>query len=108
MSAFILAKSEISKYYKAKGFTLYLADCIDFLAKFDKASVAMIFADPPYNINLVKKTLIIISQYDILSPSGLLIIEHSARESVPEVEGDLSLYKQKTYKKISVSIYRKK
>jgi len=52
----------------------------------------LIFADPPYNIGLAKKTLIMINQYDILSPSGLLIIEHSRHESLPESDGKLSFF----------------
>src|SRR4030042_2381816 len=35
-------------YFKDKNFTLYNANCIDFLAKLPENSVDMIFADPPY------------------------------------------------------------
>lgn len=35
-------------YFKDKNFTLYNANCIDFLTDLDENSVDMIFADPPY------------------------------------------------------------
>ncbi len=68
----------------------------------------LIFADPPYAKGLAKKALIMINQYDILSPSGTLIIEHDSGESLPEKEGKLSLFKQKTYKNVNISYFRVK
>ena len=65
----------------------------------------LIFADPPYDMGLAKKVLIMVNQYDILSSSGLLIIEHSKHESLPELEGKLSFFKQKTYKNINISYF---
>jgi len=65
----------------------------------------LIFSDPPYNKGLAKKTLIMINHYDILRPTGLLIIEHHKDEHICEVEKKLSLLKQKSYKDISISIF---
>ncbi|MFC1548593.1 16S rRNA (guanine(966)-N(2))-methyltransferase RsmD [Candidatus Omnitrophota bacterium] len=74
----------------------------------NKEKFDLIFSDPPYNRGLVKKTLIIINHYDILNPSGMLVIEHHTAEGVPEAEGDVSIFKQKTYKDIAISIFHKK
>ena len=41
-----------------------------------------IFADPPYNKNLVNTTIALISQYDLLAPEGLLLMEHSKDEEI--------------------------
>jgi 16S rRNA (guanine966-N2)-methyltransferase len=68
----------------------------------------LIFADPPYNYNINKKLLIMIYQYDILDPTGALVIEHSTREKLPNEEGDVSIYKQKTYGNTSISVFMKK
>jgi 16S rRNA (guanine966-N2)-methyltransferase len=68
----------------------------------------LIFSDPPYNKGMGKKTLIMVSHYDILKPAGLLIIEHHRSESIPEVEGNVSIFKQKTYGDISISVFLKK
>ncbi|MGB2600502.1 MAG: 16S rRNA (guanine(966)-N(2))-methyltransferase RsmD [Candidatus Omnitrophota bacterium] len=74
----------------------------------DKEGFDLIFSDPPYNMGMAKKTLIMINHYDILNPSGLLIIEHHRREEISDLSGNVSLCKQKTYKDISISVFRKK
>ncbi len=67
----------------------------------------LIFADPPYKHGLVRKTLNMINHYDILSATGICMIEHSAEETVPERTGDIILCKQKSYKNIQISYLRK-
>ena len=72
------------------------------------AGFDIIFVDPPYNRGLVKKTLIMINHYDILNHSGLVIIEHHKSKNIPEYEGNVSIYKQKTYGDTIISVYLKK
>ncbi len=72
-----------------------------------KQGFDIIFVDPPYNMGLAKKSLILINQYDILNPSGLLILEHHVDEKIFELAENITILKQKTYKNISVSIFRK-
>ncbi|MGB2631032.1 MAG: 16S rRNA (guanine(966)-N(2))-methyltransferase RsmD [Candidatus Omnitrophota bacterium] len=76
--------------------------------KEDKERFDLVFADPPYSKDMAKKTLIKINHYDILIHSGLLIIEHNIQEQLPDLEGDVSILKRKTYGNISISIYSKK
>ena len=54
-----------------------------------------------------KKTLIMINQYDILNPTGILIIEHYIDENIPDSVGNVSLLKQKTYGNTTISIFIK-
>lgn len=68
----------------------------------------VIFSDPPYNSNISKNILIMINQYDILLPSGLLVLEHLGAEELPDESGRLCLLKEKTYADITISIYRKR
>jgi 16S rRNA (guanine966-N2)-methyltransferase len=68
----------------------------------------VVFADPPYNTGLAKKALIMTNRYDILNPSGLLIIEHNTEESPGIGAGGVNLFKQKTYKDITVSYFRRR
>ncbi|MDD4013705.1 MAG: 16S rRNA (guanine(966)-N(2))-methyltransferase RsmD, partial [Candidatus Omnitrophica bacterium] len=67
----------------------------------------IVFADPPYSRGLAKNLLITVSHYDILSNSGLLVIEHHRQESLPDEEGVFILLKRKSYSDISVSFYKK-
>lgn len=38
-------------YYQREGFSLYLADCLEFMLSIPSNSIDMIFADPPYNLS---------------------------------------------------------
>ena len=62
----------------------------------------LIFADPPYNKNLVNRTITIIKENDLLSEEGVLIVEHSKNEPIME---DFAKYvfKVKTTATITVS-----
>lgn len=74
----------------------------------EEGTFDLIFSDPPYNTDMGKKTLIMINHYDILKPTGLLIIEHHKDEGIPKVEGNISICKQKTYGDISISVFLRK
>ena len=68
----------------------------------------LVFADPPYNTGMAKKALIMTERYDILNPSGLLIIEHNTEESPGTGAGTVTLFRQKTYKDTTVSYFRRR
>lgn len=67
----------------------------------------LVFADPPYSLRLGRKTLNMACQYDILFPSGVMVLEHSSEECLPEHLEGINLFKQKTYKDIVVSFYKR-
>lgn len=80
-------------------------ECIDYLAG-EKLKFDIIFLDPPYGKGLARKSLLRISDYDILV--GILVIEHHKKEELPEDKGSLILFKQKRYGDTVVSFYRDK
>lgn len=43
-----------------------------------------IFADPPYNKNLVNNTIALLCRYDLLAPGGLVLMEYSHNERIME------------------------
>jgi len=67
----------------------------------------VIFLDPPYYQELAKKTLKMLVTYDILSPNGFIVIQHFRKDNLPEVVGDLVLFKQKRYGDTVLSFYKK-
>ena len=78
-----------------------------------KTGFDIIFSDPPYRQFLAKNCLLRISACDILSRSGILVIEHHKKEELPRQacltgrqEGSLMLFKQKSYSDTVVSFYR--
>ncbi|MTI69952.1 MAG: 16S rRNA (guanine(966)-N(2))-methyltransferase RsmD [Firmicutes bacterium] len=67
----------------------------------------IIFLDPPYNKNLVKPTIEEISENNILSKEGYIIIEHESSLNLPEKISDLVNFDTRKYKDTSISFYRR-
>ncbi len=49
-----------------------------------KYKIDVIFADPPYNRNLVRTTLNLLNKYQIFKEDGVVVIQHSIKESFTE------------------------
>ncbi len=73
-----------------------------------KEKFDLIFMDPPYFRDLVKKTLINLDQYDILNHSGLIICEHHKKEGLPEEIASFKRLKTNQYGDTALSIYKTK
>ena len=68
------------------------------LAKLEGQKFHYIFADPPYNKNLVNDTIFLIFKYNLLASDGMIMMEHSRQE--PIVEDPLyRVIREKTYGK---------
>lgn len=70
-------------------------------------SFDFIFLDPPYDRELVGATLKTIAQCDLLSATGRVVVEHSAREAVRSHYGDLVLNDQRRYGDTQLSFFKK-
>ena len=57
---------------------------------------------------LSKKTLQILSDYDILAAKGLIVVEHFKRDQLPETVGKLVLWRISKYGDTLLSFYQKK
>ena len=68
----------------------------------------MIIADPPYGVDNARKLLIKLDTYDIINQPFLIVIEHSEKDNIPQIEGNIILLKQYNYGETILSIYRKK
>jgi len=67
----------------------------------------IIFLDPPYCKDLAKKTLQTLAAYDILTPYGLVVIQHFKKDDLPDKLGVFTLFKQKRYGDTLLSFYKK-
>ena len=69
----------------------------------------LVFVDPPYDGDLVKKTLSAISRYAIVSETGWVVAEHAKRDPLPpEFEGParhLKLQRLETYGDTALALY---
>lgn len=130
----LLAIKQNIESFKLKACSLYpkeAQEAIESLYK-DGRKFDVIFMDPPYQPeysypkkhlcgipkkyrsmryvqekDLVKKTLQTLSRYDILSPNGFIVAQHFKKENLPEVAGDLRLFRQSKYGDTTLSFYRK-
>jgi 16S rRNA (guanine(966)-N(2))-methyltransferase RsmD len=67
----------------------------------------IVFLDPPYGQRLVDKTLKVVGQGRLLRESGVVIAEHSVRDSVEERYGALVLRDQRRYGDTFLSFFKK-
>jgi len=68
----------------------------------------IIFLDPPYYRDLAKKCLINIDAYDILSPIGLVLVEHFKKDIIKPDLNTLVLAEERRYGDVIISIYKKR
>ena len=73
----------------------------------DGAAFDIILMDPPYYKELAKKTLSLLGNCDILSGTGVAVIEHSKHDRMPDSSGSLKLLRTARYGDTLVSFYRK-
>ncbi|MBU4252812.1 MAG: 16S rRNA (guanine(966)-N(2))-methyltransferase RsmD [Candidatus Omnitrophica bacterium] len=75
------------------------------LLSLDKKSFEIIFIDPPYHKDMAKKILQTLEAYDILSPNGLIVVQHSKLEPLPQDSLKFSLIKEAKYGDTWLSIF---
>lgn len=64
------------------------------------------FIDPPYNKGLVAKTLRNLMACDVMTPGGLIVLEHHQQEEVEPFDTRMVLWDQRHYGKTLVSFLR--
>lgn len=65
----------------------------------------LIFLDPPYEEALAGKALQTLSQTRVLETEGLVVAEHSSREEMESIYGDLILDDRRRYGHTVISFY---
>ncbi len=97
------------------------ADVLKLIPKLytNKYNYDLVFLDPPYwkemfiskdgekVVSMAKKTLIMLDEYDILMPSGLIVAEHHLKDDLGALK-TLELKKSAIYGDTKVSFFKKK
>ncbi len=78
--------------------------CFDY-AEQTSEKFDIIFLDPPYNKNLIEKSLRLIVDNDILSDEGIIMLESDETDFHNDFSG-LDIYKQKKYGRTYITIYK--
>lgn len=70
----------------------------------------VIFLDPPYYKELIKKSLILLDNYNIIRPSGIAVAEHYKEDDLPQPQelNNLELCRQQRYGGTFLSFYKMK
>ena len=66
----------------------------------------LVFLDPPYEKKLAEMALTMIAKSGLLAPGALVIVEESAKISLPEKISFLQLQQQRRYGETGICIYR--
>ncbi len=92
-----------------KAYNIIRADALKVLpvleAKGEKYDI--IFIDPPYHRELAKKCLINTDSYDILSPIGLVIVEHFKKDILSTDLSTLVFDRDRRYGDAVITIFRR-
>lgn len=94
---------------QALGAEVVYADSLAAIRRFsgEGARFDFIFMDPPYYKELAKKSLSLLADCDILSKTGVAVIEHSKHDPLPASSGGLRLLRTARYGDTLVSFYYK-
>lgn len=84
-------------------------DVIQALRRFktEEKSFDLIFCDPPYNLGLAPKVLLNLDSNDVLRTDGILVLEHSKHEKLPDELKRIVAYRSEFYGETVVSFFRK-
>ncbi len=66
----------------------------------------LIFLDPPYNKNFIQNTLKLVTKNDIISDDGIIVVEHSHSDGLPESCGKLKAVDTRKYGDTMITIYK--
>jgi len=74
----------------------------------DEGVFDIIFVDPPYYKDIVKNSLILLDNYNIISALTIVIAEHHRRDDVPQSEElkKIELFRQERYGGTILSFYK--
>ncbi|MBI5187897.1 MAG: 16S rRNA (guanine(966)-N(2))-methyltransferase RsmD [Nitrospirae bacterium] len=77
-------------------------------ASAEKESFDIFFLDPPYYSEEIIKILPLIGEKGLLNDSGTVVVEHFFKRKLPEVAGELKMFKSYRYGDTMLTLYRRK
>ncbi len=76
-----------------------------FLKSLEDVSFDIIYVDPPYNKGLGIEAIKIISSYNLLKKTGIIVYETDEIEQVPDIIGNYERFKMKKYGRNILNFY---
>ena len=93
---------DTAKQHQLNNIKTFKADVFKYL-QLETDKYNLIFADPPYDLNQIPEIAKIVFEKDLLSPQGLLIIEH---QSMQNLSNHPNFVEQRKYGHSSFSFFR--
>ena len=87
--------------------TVVQSDYLAYLSQ-SKGTFDVVILDPPYESEMLKKALQMITRIDNISENGIIICEKGSDSAWPEVPAPYELQKEYRYGKIQVALYRRR
>ena len=86
--------------------TVVQGDALAFLTRC-REKYDVIFLDPPYASDLLKKAMETIPAIDIVTENGIIVCENGSTTGWPEVQPPYRLQKEYRYGKVRTALYRR-
>lgn len=86
--------------------SIVVGESLEYL-KNRKGQFDLVFLDPPYQGELLEKSLLSIESFDILAPHGIIVAEHPATAVLPTLAEPYSLHRTYRYGQIGLSVYHR-
>ncbi len=67
----------------------------------------LVFLDPPYESDLLEKTVAHIARYDLLAPHGIIMAESAVDKQLPALSAPYSIYREYRYGRIKLTVYHR-
>ncbi len=105
---FKVLKENIEKTRLSDQAKIFNSDYKLVLKKLQGDKFDIIYVDPPYHTGLGIDAIQKISEYDMLSEDGIIILEADTKEEVPEFIGVYERYDLKKYGRNVLNLFRRK
>ena len=99
-----IIKTNIEKCRASARSRVFACDYLSALRRI-KEKVDIFYIDPPYNSGFYVPALEEIDSLDLLSEKGIIVAEHRADESLPDLSGRLKAFKEKKYGHTKLTLY---
>lgn len=87
---------------------VYCTDALKALRLFKRrhCQFDLIFLDPPYNKNALRPVLEQVARCSVLRPNGVIVVEHTEDETIPNQVADLDRNFTRRYGNVHISLFQ--
>lgn len=103
-SSIKLVKTNVKKCEAENMSVIIHGDYLNALGRI-KEKVDIFLLDPPYGNGLEIEAIKEIENRDLLAKDGVIVVEHHKDDKMPETIGKFTMYKEKKYGRIVLSLY---